>query len=57
MTISEFERTEWKSGMLADINGNQVEIVSVNLHNMEICVLYGDRTYWIPCCFVNLVNN
>lgn len=57
MTVNEFENTEWQSGMLANINGNVLEIISINLCSRWICVLYNDESIWLPCCFVELVNN
>ena len=56
MKISEFENTEWGAGMLAIINYNMLEIISVDF-STEICVLYNGKSFWLPCCFVELVNN
>lgn len=57
MKISEFENTEWGAGMLAIINDNILEIISVDFSDNEICVLYNGKSFWLPCCFVELVNN
>lgn len=57
MKISEFENTEWSAGMLAIINDNILEIISVDFYTKEICVLYNGKSFWLPCCFVELVNN
>ena len=57
MKISEFENTEWAAGMLAIINYNMLEIISVDFSTNEICVLYNCISFWLPCCFVYLVNN
>lgn len=53
MKISEFENTEWGAGMLAIINYNMLEIISVDFSTNEICVLYNGKSFWLPCCFVN----
>ena len=50
MKISEFENTEWGAGMLAIINYNMLEIISVDFSTNE-------KSFWLPCCFVELVNN
>ena len=52
MKISEFENTEWGAGMLAIINDNILEIISVDFSTNEICVLYNGKSFWLPCCFV-----
>ena len=42
MKISEFENTEWGAGMLAIINYNMLEIISVDFstnENMRFCIM------------------
>lgn len=48
MKISEFENTEWGAGMLAIINYNMLEIISVDFSTNEICVLYNGKSFWLP---------
>lgn len=54
MKISEFENTEWGAGMLAIINYNMLEIISVDFSTNEICVLYNGKSFF--GCLAVLLN-
>ena len=54
MKISEFENTEWGAGMLAIINDNILEIISVDFSTNEICVLYNGKSFWLNWLIIKI---